>query len=99
MKDLKNVKKWHCFFEQSGTFKNQFKKLGLDAVDYDILDEFGQTDFKVDLFAQIEKAYEGGGIHIRPNRGRGGGFRFLPMHKVLPRRAYAYAWGGVGHAQ
>lgn len=60
MKDLKNVKKWHCFFEQSGTFKNQFKKLGLDAVDYDILDEFGQTDFKVDLFAQIEKAYEGG---------------------------------------
>lgn len=59
MKDLRNVKKWHCFFEQSGTFKNQFKKLGLDAVDYDILDEFGQTDFKVDLFAQIKRAYDG----------------------------------------
>lgn len=24
----------HCFFEQSGTFKNQFKKLGIDAYDY-----------------------------------------------------------------
>ena len=60
MKDLRKVRKWHCFFEQSGTFKNEFKKLGLDAVDYDILDDFGQTDFKADLFEQIEAAYEGG---------------------------------------
>lgn len=28
--------KVHCFFEQSGTFKNEFKKLGIDALDYDI---------------------------------------------------------------
>lgn len=51
---------FHCFFEQSGTFKNEFRKLGYDAYDYDILDDFGQTDFKVDLFKEIETAYEGG---------------------------------------
>ena len=51
--------KYHCLFEQSGTFKNEFKKLGLDAYDYDILNNFGQTDFQIDLFAEIEKAYEG----------------------------------------
>ena len=28
--------KVHCFFEQSGTFKNEFKKLGIPAEDYDI---------------------------------------------------------------
>lgn len=44
----------HCLFEQSGTFKNEFKKLGYDAYDYDILDDYGQTDFKIDLFKEIE---------------------------------------------
>ena len=50
----------HCFFEQSGTFKNEFKKLGINAYDYDILDDFGETDYKIDLFSEIEKAYRGG---------------------------------------
>ena len=50
----------HCLFEQSGTFKNEFKKLGVDAYDYDIQDEFGQTDYVIDLFSEIEKAYGGG---------------------------------------
>lgn len=49
-----------CFFEQSGTFKNEFKKLGIDAVDVDIQNNFGQTDHVVDLFAEIENAYRGG---------------------------------------
>lgn len=49
--------KVHCFFEQSGTFKNEFKKLGIFAFDYDLLNEFNQTDFIIDLFAEIEKAY------------------------------------------
>lgn len=49
---------FHCFFEQSGTFKNEFKKLGYDAYDYDILNDFGETDFVVDLFKDIETAYE-----------------------------------------
>ena len=52
--------KFHCFFEQSGTFKNEFKKLGYDAEDYDILNDFGETDHVLDLFAEIEKAYGGG---------------------------------------
>ena len=51
---------FHCFFEQSGTFKNEFRKLGYDAYDYDILDDFGETDYKIDLFKEIETAYEGG---------------------------------------
>ena len=50
----------HCFFEQSGTFKNEFKKLGIHAEDYDIQNNFGQTDHVIDLFAEIETAYGGG---------------------------------------
>lgn len=49
---------YHCFFEQSGTFKNEFKKLGYEALDYDILNEFGQTDKVIDLFREIKKAYK-----------------------------------------
>lgn len=48
----------HCFFEQSGTFKNEFRKLGIDAYDYDILDDFGETDYVIDLYSEIENAYE-----------------------------------------
>lgn len=57
-----NIKgKVHCFFEQSGTFKNEFIKLGIPAEDYDIQNNFGQTDHVIDLFAEIEKGYAGGG--------------------------------------
>lgn len=52
--------KVHCFFEQSGTFKNEFIMLGIPAEDYDIQDNFGQTDHVIDLFENIQKAYEGG---------------------------------------
>lgn len=52
--------KAHCLFEQSGTFKNEFIKLGIPAEDYDIQDNFGETDHIVDLFAEIESAYSGG---------------------------------------
>lgn len=50
--------KVHCFFEQSGTFKNEFKKLGIEAFDYDIQNEFGETDFVIDLFHEIDNAME-----------------------------------------
>ena len=50
--------KVHCLFEQSGTFKNEFIKLGIPAEDYDIQNNFNQTDHVIDLFAEIEKAYE-----------------------------------------
>lgn len=51
--------KVHCFFEQSGTFKNEFIKLGILAEDYDIQNNFGQTDHDDDLFQAIEDAYDG----------------------------------------
>lgn len=49
----------HCLFEQSGTFKNEFKKLGYEAYDYDILNEFGETDYVIDLFEEIDGGYDG----------------------------------------
>ena len=54
-----NIKgKIHCFFEQSGTFKKEFKKLGYEAYDYDIQNEFNETDYVIDLFKEIENAYD-----------------------------------------
>lgn len=51
--------KVHCFFEQSGTFKQEFIKLGIPAEDYDIQNHFWQTDHMDDLFKAIEDAYDG----------------------------------------
>lgn len=48
-----NFRKVHCLFEQSGTFKREFIKLGIQAEDYDLQNEFGETDHVVDLFSQI----------------------------------------------
>ena len=56
--------KFHLLFEQSGTFKNVLKSYGHEAYDYDILNEYGETDFVIDLFEQIELEYKnltGGG--------------------------------------
>lgn len=50
--------KIHCLFEQSGTFKNEFIKLGYAALDYDIQNEFDETDNVIDLFNEIDKAYD-----------------------------------------
>lgn len=47
----------HCLFEQSGTFKNEFIKLGINAVDYDIQNNFDETDKVIDLFDEIDRAY------------------------------------------
>ena len=47
------INKVHCLFEQSGTFKNEMKQFGIFAEDYDIQNEFGETDHVVDLFEQI----------------------------------------------
>lgn len=54
---MNNNMAFHCLFEQSGTFKNQFKKLGFDAYDYDILNDFNETDYVIDLYAEIDKAF------------------------------------------
>lgn len=50
--------KVHCFFEQSGTFKNEFIKLGIPAEDYDIQNEYGQTDHQIDLFREIRQGWD-----------------------------------------
>ena len=49
----------HLFFEQSGTFRDEFLNLGIPAIDYDLENQFGKTDVVVDLFTQIERAYAG----------------------------------------
>lgn len=49
--------KVHCFFEQSGVFKNEFIKLGIPAECYDIQNNFGETDHVIDLFGEIDRAY------------------------------------------
>ena len=56
--------KIYCFFEQSGTFKNEFIKLGYQAEDFDIQDNFGETDHQIDLFHEIEEAYRGGAKRV-----------------------------------
>ncbi len=48
---------FHLLFEQSGTFKNVLKSYGFTAYDYDILNEYFQTDFQIDLFQEIENEY------------------------------------------
>lgn len=50
---------FHCFFEQSGTFKNVLQKYGYKAKDYDIFNSYGQTDVVTDLYEEIDKAYYG----------------------------------------
>lgn len=57
---------FHLMFEQSGTFKNVLKAQGHNAFDYDILNDYGETDFIIDLFEQIDQEYDnivlGGGV-------------------------------------
>lgn len=49
----------HLLFEQSGTFKKAFQMLGYKAFDYDIQNVFGETNFVIDLFNEINQCYEG----------------------------------------
>lgn len=51
--------KVYCLFEQSGTFKREFIKLGIPAEDFDLQNNFGETDHVIDLFEQIDNAYYG----------------------------------------
>ena len=53
------VNRAFILFEQSGTFRDAFRSLGIDAECYDIADEFGKTDHVVDLFAEIDRAFDG----------------------------------------
>ena len=57
------IAKAHCFFEQSGTFRDEFIKLGIPAEDYDIDNHYGKTDHVIDLFGEINTCY-GGGVSV-----------------------------------
>ena len=56
--------KVHCFFEQSGTFKREFIQLGIPAEDYDIQDNFGETDHVMDLSTKSRKHIGGGKVSL-----------------------------------
>lgn len=49
----------HLLFEQSGTYKREFMKLGYKAFDYDLRNNFGVTDYQIDIFKEINLEYEG----------------------------------------
>lgn len=51
---------YRCLFEQSGHFKNVFRKYGYQSYDYDIENRFGETDFVIDLFREIDESYDTG---------------------------------------
>lgn len=53
--EIKNV---HCFFEQSGTFKNAFEKMGHTAYDYDI-EKTDNVDFCINLLDEIMSKHLG----------------------------------------
>ena len=86
--------KVHCFFEQSGTFKREFIKLGIPAEDYDIQNNFGETDHTDDLFAEIEKAYEGG-VSLWDNIDPANDFvmAFFPCIYFCAASQMAFSWG------
>ena len=82
----KKINKVHCFFEQSGTFKNEFIKLGIPAEDYDIQNNFGETDHVIDLFAEIEAAYDNKPSifdSIRGGARRRFDYGVLPVYPIL----------------
>lgn len=85
--------KVHCFFEQSGTFKNEFRKLGIPAEDYDIQNDFGETDHVMDLFAEIEKGYDG-----KPSvfDGIGGGDLIMAFFPCIEFSCVAQMWFSEG---
>lgn len=85
--------KVHCFFEQSGTFKNEFIKLGIPAEDYDIQNNFGQTDHVVDLFQAIEDAYDNKPSLFDEIRGGDLIMAFFPCIYFCATSQMAFSWG------
>lgn len=91
--------KVHCFFEQSGTFKQEFIKMGIPAEDYDIQDNFGQTDHVIDLFAEIENAYEGGASIFDSITKDDLIMAFFPCIYFCAPSQMNFTWGCINYAQ
>lgn len=88
---------FYCFFEQSGTFKNEFKKLGYSAVDCDILNDFGETDYVIDLFIEIEKAYFGEYSLFDTITKDDLILAFFPCVRFTRRMIFNFTRSGAGH--
>lgn len=58
---MKKFSRVHCFFEQSGTFRDCFRKMGIESFDYDISNDYGKTDFQIDIFRKLF-SWENSGI-------------------------------------
>lgn len=56
---MKAPRKVYCLFEQSGTFKQAFIDNGINAIDIDLEDNFGQTDMQLDIFDEIDRCMQG----------------------------------------
>lgn len=94
------ILKVHCFFEQSGTFKNEFIKLGIPAEDYDIQNNFGETDHVVDLFKEIEAAYDNRPSLFDQIRGGQDGdliMAFFPCIYFSCLSQMAISWGNTNY--
>lgn len=89
--------KVHCFFEQSGTFKNEFIKLGIPAEDYDIQNNFGETDHAVDLFKAIEDAYDGKPSLFDQVGGQDLIVAFFPCIYFSPASQMLMYWGDLNY--
>ena len=92
--------KVHLMFEQSGVFKNEFKKLGYEAYDYDIQNNHGETDYQIDLFKEIEDAYDGKPSLFDSIRGEQDGdliMAFFPCIYFCANSQILMSWGAKNY--
>lgn len=87
----------HCLFEQSGTFKREFKKLGIPAFDYDIQNNFGETDNVIDLFSEIENAWGGGQSIFDKFSKRDFIIAFFPCIYFCDMSQMQFSWGDINY--
>ena len=49
----------YCLFEQTNTFRDEFRKAGFTAFSVDCSDKFGTPDFMTDIFKEIDFYFDG----------------------------------------
>lgn len=49
----------YCLFEQTNTFRNEFRKAGFPAFSVDCSNKFGTPDFLTDIFKEIDFYFDG----------------------------------------
>lgn len=86
------IKKAQLLFEQSGTFKSEFKKLGIPAEDYDIFNDFGETDHVIDLYTEIDSEYKRERDDFRLILGTRHTVRLLPLRAFRESNSLVFPW-------